>query len=214
MMIQESSNASNGGSLLLKKAKVGGVAELGNLLAHYSNYLKVLARTQLDRRLHRRLSPSDLVQEALLEAHRDFSKFRGESLGEFVAWLRRILVSNLIRATEQHLNADKRDVRREVSLREIGRSIEHSASRLENFAASDHASPCSEVFRHERIAMLADAIARLPHEQQQVIMLRHIEGRPFAEIAIELRKSSGACRMLWLRAIDHLQQVLRIREGE
>lgn len=213
-MIQESCNASDGGALLFQKARVGGAAELGNLLNQYSNYLKVLARTQLDKRLQRRVSPSDIVQEAMLEAHRDFEKFRGKSLGEFVAWLRRILVNNLIRASEQHLHAGKRDVRREVSLRDIGRSIEQSASRLEDIVASDRASPSSEVFRHERLAMLSDAISGLTREQQQVIMLRHMEGRPFAEIAIQLQKSAGACRMLWLRGMDQLQQVLQVRRLE
>ncbi len=68
---------------LLRKAKDGKVGELGNLLNLYTNYLKVLAQSQLDRRVRSRLSPSDLVQDTLMEAHRDFAQFRGDS---FLSW--------------------------------------------------------------------------------------------------------------------------------
>lgn len=199
---------------LLHHAKQGGTAEQGKLLSLYSNYLKIMAQSQLDRRIRRRVSPSDLVQETLLEAHRDFSDFRGVTQGEFVGWLRRILVHNLIRATEKHLQADKRDVRREVYIHQLNASIEHSSSRFEHVLVAPLESPSSELGRHERMRMLADAIAELPAEHRQVIILRHIEGLPFSEIAEQLERSSGACRMLWLRGMDQLREKLDGMEFE
>jgi RNA polymerase sigma-70 factor (ECF subfamily) len=193
---------------LLYEAKRGGSREQGKLLALYTNYLKIMAQSQLDRRIRRRVSPSDLVQETLLEAHRDFSSFRGVTNAEFVGWLRQILIHNLIRVTEKHLQTDKRDVRREVYFHKLNASIEHSSSRLEQVLASPLESPSSELGRHERTRMLADAIAELHEEQRQVIILRHIEGLPFAEIADQIGRTSGACRMLWLRAMDQLRQKL------
>ena len=76
---------------------------------------------QLDDRLRARVSSSDVVQETFYEAHRDFPAFRGATPEEFLGWLRRILLNNLLRAVEQHVTAAKRDVRREVSIaRAIG----------------------------------------------------------------------------------------------
>ncbi len=199
---------------LLHDAKRGGVKEQGKLLSLYSNYLKIMAQSQLDRRIRRRVSPSDLVQETLLEAHRDFSDFRGVTNAEFVGWLRRILVHNLIRVAEKHLQADKRDVRREVYIHRLNASIEHSNSRFEQVLAAPTLSPSSEMGRHERLRLLADAIAGLPAVQRQVIVLRHIEGLPFAEIALQMERSSGACRMLWLRAMDQLREKLDGMEFE
>ncbi|MEZ6079373.1 MAG: hypothetical protein R3C56_28010 [Pirellulaceae bacterium] len=69
---------------LLSEARSGNMSALGRLLEWYVNYLTILATTGLDRRIQRRVSPSDLVQEAMLAAHRDFGDFRGQSQGSFV----------------------------------------------------------------------------------------------------------------------------------
>src|SRR4051812_48092493 len=90
---------------LLGRAQAGSVESLGHLLQLYSNYLKLLVLAQLEKNLRTRVSPSDVVQETFFEAHRDFPQFRGHTTGEFVAWLRRILVNNLCRVVEQHVLA-------------------------------------------------------------------------------------------------------------
>src|SRR5947208_418663 len=82
-------------SNLLHCARQGSQPALGQLLELYANYLKLLARLQIDHRLQGKVDPSDVVQETFLEAHRDFVQFRGQSEEEFVGWLRQILVSNL-----------------------------------------------------------------------------------------------------------------------
>src|SRR5205085_1730419 len=82
------------------------------LLDAYRNYLRLLARTQMSQGLHACLEPSDLVQEALLEADRDFSSFSGGTEKELLAWLRRILVRNLLDAARHH-QAQARDRQRQ-----------------------------------------------------------------------------------------------------
>src|SRR4026209_1966590 len=101
---------------LFESAREGSNSCLGRLLALYTNYLKLLVAAQLDHRLGARVSPADIVEESFFEAHRDFPAVRGKSIGEFVVWLRRIVVNNILRVVEQHLLTEKRDVRREVSL--------------------------------------------------------------------------------------------------
>src|SRR5437867_1969708 len=89
--------------LLLRNARQGQADALGQLLKTYQNYLTILATTQLDSKLRRRMNPSDLVQETLLAAHRDFQKFRGCSEREFLGWLRQVLIHCLHHAIEMHL---------------------------------------------------------------------------------------------------------------
>ena len=72
---------------LLTQARAGAAECLGQLLQYYCNYLKLLVATHFDEKLQARCSPSDLVQETYVEAHRDFEKFRGTSEPEFLAWL-------------------------------------------------------------------------------------------------------------------------------
>ena len=197
---------------LFASAKQGSTSCLGRLLTLYSNYLKLLIAAQLDDRLRVRVSPSDVVQETFFEAHRDFHQFRGQSTGEFVAWLRKILVNNLLHVVEQHLLAEKRDVRREVSLEQIGKRLEQSTARLESLLAEPGDSPSGYAQRNEQEVMLADALAELPGDYRQVILLRHVEGLPFDEVARRMDRSSGAVRMLWLRALERLRKTFPERE--
>ncbi|HEY6564181.1 MAG TPA: sigma factor, partial [Pirellulaceae bacterium] len=112
---------------LLTGARAGRGDCLGELLQRFGNYLTVLSTAQLDAKLRGRVSPSDVVQETYVEAHRDFPQFRGETESEFTAWLRQILVQNLARAVERHVLAAKRDVRRERSMEELRRAVARSS---------------------------------------------------------------------------------------
>src|SRR3954453_12334821 len=194
---------------LFMSARGGSGSCLGQLLALYTNYLKLLVSAQLDNRLQARVSPSDIVQESFYEAHRDFGDFRGTSIGEFVVWLRRIVVNNILRVVEQHVLAEKRDVRREVSLEEIGRRLEKSTVRLESFLAEQAESPSGCAARREDEILLADTLATLPADYRDVIILRHIEGLPFEEVAQRMDRSAGAVRMLWLRALKRMRDALQ-----
>jgi len=70
---------------LLGLAQAGDNAALGQLLEQYRNYLALLARLQIGRRLQGKVDAADLVQETFLKAHRDFGQFRGASEGSWSA---------------------------------------------------------------------------------------------------------------------------------
>jgi RNA polymerase sigma-70 factor (ECF subfamily) len=195
-------------SKLFTLAQQGSSSCLGQLLTLYTNYLKLLVTAQLDSRLRARVSPSDIVQDTFFEAHRDFHQFRGQTTAEFVAWLRKIVVNNLLRVVEQHVLAEKRDVRREISMDEIGRRLEQSTMRLENFLVQASESPSGHAVRNENEILLADALAALPEDYREILVLRHIEGLPFEEVAKRMDRSAGAVRMLWLRALKKLRETM------
>jgi RNA polymerase sigma-70 factor, ECF subfamily len=185
---------------------------LGSILQLYWNYLHLLAEAQLDRRLRARFSPSDLVQETLLEAHRDFRQFRGTTEAEFLAWLRQILVHNLIVAVRRHIEAGKRDIRREVSLEQVRANMDTSALSMGAIVAQGGTSPSARLQREELLVVLADNLAALPPDYRQVIVMRHLQGRSFGEIAQGMDRSEGAVRMLWLRAIGQLRSKMAERD--
>lgn len=193
---------------LLAAAKAGCRESLGKLLDRYANYLKLLVETRLDRRLQPRLSASDVVQQAFCEAHRDLVNFRGSSPVEFVAWLRAIAGNNVLAAIEQNLQAEKRDIRREVSIGGVAERLEESAAQLDKLLAANIATPSEDAVRNERELLLADALAELPPDYREVIVLRQVEGLPFEAIGQRMDRSSGAVRMLWLRALRSLREAL------
>jgi len=192
---------------LLCAARQGDEQQLGRLLTLYRNYLTILATTQLDARLRRRMSPSDLVQEAMLGAYRDFPKFRGSSERELLAWLRQILINCLHHAYEAHVQAGRRDVRREVSLDDMRGALDRSVIRLAHVLADNGPSPSTPVRERERAVAIADQLAKLRPDDRDVIVLRNLQGLSFEEVAERMGRKPGAVRMLWLRAIERFRQV-------
>jgi RNA polymerase sigma-70 factor (ECF subfamily) len=196
---------------LLAEAREGEANCLGRVLQYYGNYLKLLVTTHLDAKLRARCSPSDIVQESYFEAHRDFGNFRGQTEAEFLAWLRKILVNNMAREVEKHILSAKRDVRREVRFSGMQAELERSAARLESVLVDQAPSPSSRADRHEHVVALANHLAELPTDYREVLVLRHCEGLAFKDIARQMGRSAGAVRMLWLRAIGQIRQLMNQR---
>src|SRR5580704_6663725 len=101
---------------LLGRARAGDDDARGRLLEAYRGYLTFLARAQLGRRLQGKVDPSDLVQEAFLEAHRDFRQCSGQTEAELLAWLRRVLATSLAAQVRCFRGTKRRDPRQELRL--------------------------------------------------------------------------------------------------
>jgi len=194
----------------LSAASVAGRRQrrLGELLELYRNYLKLLARAQVDLHLRSRADASDIVQETFLDACRDFHQFRGSTEAELMAWLKKILIYNVAKLVQQQVLAKKRDARRDVSLDGHLAAIAQSSAHWEAALASAQSTPSVQVLRRERAAVVADYLAQLPPAYREVIFLRNLEGLAFAEVARRMRRSPGAVRILWVRALDNLRKVL------
>src|SRR5918912_742947 len=99
----------------------------GRPLEDYREYLRLLARLQLDPRLRSRLDPSDIAQETLLKAHERRDQFRGKTEGERIAWLRTILANTLTDAVRK-LGREQGHAERSLEA-----AVEESSARLEEW---------------------------------------------------------------------------------
>ncbi len=135
----------------------------------------------------------------------------GEDAGGFAASDAQAFINTLARVVEQHVLTEKRDVRREISMEEIGASLDKSTARFVAVFADGGDSPSSDAQRYEHAMVLADELAELPADYREVLVLRHLEGHSFNEVAQRMARSSGAVRMLWMRAIAQLRRRLEFR---
>jgi RNA polymerase sigma-70 factor, ECF subfamily len=170
----------------------------------FRSYLMLLARMRLDRKLRAKVDASDIVQQTLLEAHQAVESFRGQNVAAQAAWLRQILARNLANAVRD-LGRAKRDVTRERSLQA---SLDESASQLEVWLAADQSSPSQQAERHERALLLAQALADLPENQREAVVLRHFHGCSLVEIAQELQCTTAAVTGLLHRGLKNLRKSL------
>jgi RNA polymerase sigma-70 factor (ECF subfamily) len=192
---------------MLRLAQAGDGEALGRLLELYRNYLTLLARLQIDRRLQGKVDASDLVQETFLKAHGNFGQFRGVTEGELVSWLRRILATTLVSLARHYLGRRRRDVRLE---RELAAGVEESSRVLEGGLAAKQSSPSHEAARREQAVLLADGLGQLPKDYREVLILRHLEGLPFPEIACRMNRTTGSVEKLWIRALARLRRSLGV----
>jgi RNA polymerase sigma-70 factor (ECF subfamily) len=190
---------------LLARARGGDSPALGRLLERYRAYLTVLAGVQIGRRLQGKVDAADLVQDAFLEAHRNFPLFRGTVEAEFVAWLRQILAGRLANLLRRFLGTKGRDVRLE---QDLALELDASSQALGGALAASQSSPSQQAVRREVSLRLADALADLPENYREVIVLRHLEGLPFAEVARRMGRTVDSVEKLWIRALGRLRGVL------
>jgi RNA polymerase sigma-70 factor (ECF subfamily) len=174
-------------------------------LESYREYLRLLARMQLDPRLRGKLDPSDVVQQTLLVAHQKRQQFRGHSDGELAGWLRRILASELCTAARKFHGAT-RDVKHERSLEG---ALEQSSARLEAWLADDQSSVSERAMRQEQLCRLAGALAQLPEAQRDAVELYHLQGWPVPDIAAHLGRTEPAVAGLVRRGLQALRESLK-----
>jgi RNA polymerase sigma-70 factor (ECF subfamily) len=173
-------------------------------LGDFRSYLLLLARAQIAPRLRGRMDASDVVQQTLLEAHRDLDQFCGRGEAQQAAWLRQILARNLANAVRDHGRA-KRDISRERSLEA---ALEQSSVRLEAWLAADQSSPGQKAERHEAIDRLAKALEAASDDQRKALVLRHLQARSLAEIAELMGRSQSAVAGLLHRGLTGLRNKL------
>src|SRR5262249_20417372 len=179
---------------LLGLARRGDGPALGRLLASYRAYLVVLARVQIGRRLQGKVDASDVAQEACLGAFRDFGQFRGSTEKELLAWLRGIMVSLLANLVRHYQGTQRRDVRLE---RQLAVELDQSSQALDRGLADARTSPSQQASRREQSAVLAEALGRLPAEWRELLVLRHLEGLTFPEVAERLGRSVDSVKKQW-----------------
>jgi RNA polymerase sigma-70 factor (ECF subfamily) len=190
---------------LLSLARAGSSAARGQLLELYHGYLSLLARVQVGRRLQGKVDAADLVQETLLEAHRTFGQFRGSTEGEFASWVRHILASQVAMLARRYLGTQRRDVRLE---RELVHEVDESSRCLDQAFAAKQSSPSQRAARREQAVLLAEALEKIPDDYREVIILRHLEGLTFPEVAQRMDRTVPSVKNLWTRALALLRRSL------
>jgi RNA polymerase sigma-70 factor (ECF subfamily) len=176
----------------------------GVALEQYRPYLLLLARMQLGRQFQGKLDASDVVQQALLEAHRQRQQFHGGTTEQLLSWLRRILAGTLTDAL-RGLGRAKRDAARERSLEA---ALEQSAERLAAWVAAEQSSPSEQADRNEQLTRLAAALATLPDAQRTALALRYCQGWSIADISRHLGRSPTAVAGLLKRGTRQLRDLL------
>ncbi len=191
-------------SSLIEGARQGDAECRERLFALCRSYLGFAARAQIETWLRRKVDASDLVQETMLEAYRDFERFDGHTEQEWLAWLRKILAHNAADFVRHYRGTAKRAAGREIPFRDPADSQSPGAPE----PAAQQPTPSQEFLLFDTELQVSAALADLPPDYQEVIVLRNLERLPFNEVAERMNRTRPAVQMLWMRAIRKLQETM------
>lgn len=179
--------------ILLKQARMGEQAALGQLLERLRPWLRVLADGRLGSRLAARLDASDVVQQTCLSIYKRIQQFEGEEIAQFMAWVREIHCRNILDEVRRHLLVQERSVDREQPLSEVDVTL------------LVQESPPSTLFLGEDAVRLAEALEHLPESQRKVIAMRYLEELPVSRITQLMDLSTDAVTSLIRRGLEQLR---------
>src|SRR5262249_6811665 len=149
-------------------------------LRHRGRLRKMIA-FHLDRRLAARVDPSDVVQEALVDAADKLSDYLRHRPLPFYPWLRQLAWERLVKLHRRHLRAAKRDVRQEEP--DVLDLPDESAVLLANRLLDTSSSPSKKILLEEMRERVRTALDRLPDKNRQVLVMYYLEQLPNKEIA-------------------------------
>src|SRR6516162_2559886 len=166
---------------LIERAARGDDAARHQLLARHRDRLKRMVAVHLDRRLAARVDPSDIVQEALLDAHRELSDYLRRRPLPLYPWLRQLAWERLLKWHRAHIHVQKRSVGREepwdLAL------PEESAVLLAHRLIAAGTSPSRRLIRDELRQRVRAALEAMSPRDREVLVMRHLEEMTAAEIA-------------------------------
>jgi RNA polymerase sigma-70 factor (ECF subfamily) len=204
--------APDGSEDLLRRAAAGDRSALASLWERHRPRLRQMIQLRLDRRLRRRVDPSDILQEAYIDLADRLPGYARERPMPIFLWIRLVAAQRLMQVHRRHLGAGLRDAAREVSLHPgavpRASSASLAAQLLGHFtSASQAAARAEQRLRLEQALNTMDAI------DCEIIALRHFEELSNGEAAQVLGLSKAAASKRYVRALTRLQAVLEGMPG-
>lgn len=192
---------------LVARAGAGDVRALAEVLDRNRERLRRMVRIRLDTRLRGRLDPSDVIQDAYLDAARRLPEYVRDPAVPFFLWLRKLTAQRLTDVHRQHLGAKMRDATLEVSLH-YGVYPQASSISLAAHLLGRYSSPSWEAMRAELQVRVQEALNSMDLIDREVLALRHFEMLTNEEVAQVLGVKKTAASNRYVRALKRLTTIL------
>jgi RNA polymerase sigma-70 factor (ECF subfamily) len=187
---------------LLEQARAGAADAVNRLLERHRDYVRRFVELRLDPHLRVRVDPSDVVQEAQIEAVRRLDGYLDEAPMPFRLWLRQIAQDRLLMLGRHHRGAQRRAVTREIAWPD-----ESSLAFAQQLLASAP-SPSARLAASELAHRVQQAVAQLPEADREIVLLRNFEGLSNQEVAHLLGIQPAAASQRYGRALLRLRKLL------
>lgn len=193
---------------LLTAARHQDLDARNRLLAMYRPRLRAMIAGLLSPHEGTESDVSDVIQQSLMEMHRDLQQFHGTREEEFLRWLKTIVRHNVADFC-RYSRRQKRDIAAQISLEWLRDADQCGLADV----AGDQSSPSTKARRKEAALRLHQAIDELPADQAHVVRLRHLQHLTLDEIVAQTGRSKPAIAGLLARASSQLRNRLKALEA-
>jgi RNA polymerase sigma-70 factor (ECF subfamily) len=198
---------------LLDRLRQGDQQALGTLFSRHRERLRRMIEFRLDARLRGRVSASDVLQEAYIDALKRLPHYQADPDVPFFIWLRTVTLQQLIQVHRRHLGTQARNAAKDVPLgRGGGDALEASTEKIAEII-DNLTSPSQAAERSEALARLREGLDSLDPIDREVLALRHFEDLSNHEVAALLGIQPAAASKRYVRALERLKDALRRLQG-
>ena len=194
---------------LLARLRGGDQLALGELFTLFRPQLRRMVDLRIDPRLAARVAPSDVLQEAYVDALTRYEHYFKKPGASFYVWLRLIVSQRLIDLHRRHVSAKMRSAGQEQSPAGMAATSLSIARHL--IAQMD--SPSQIARRGEALAHVQEALESLEEIDREILTLRHFEELNNNEVAELLGLEKAAASNRYVRALGRLRQALATVPG-
>jgi RNA polymerase sigma-70 factor (ECF subfamily) len=187
---------------LLRRAQAGQSLAFDELFGRFRDYLRQFVQLRIDPKLRARVDPSDVVQEAQLEAARRLKGYAEGPPMPFRLWLRQIAQDRLFNLHRRHVRTARRAVGREQPM------PERSSLLLARQLLAAGSTPSQQMSRREQARRLRQAMTQLSEADREILLLRNFEGLSNQEAGHLLGIVPAAASQRHGRAMLRLHKVL------
>lgn len=180
----------------------GDLGSLESLFTAHRKYLRHVVDLRMDDRLRRRVDPSDIVQDAQVEALRRVKEYCRDPQLPVRLWMRQIAIDRLGMSYRQQVGAQRRSVKRELQL------PEHSVLTVAEQLVDGAGSPSMQLAKEELITKVQEAVNSLQEVDREIILLQAFEGLNSTESAQVLGIDPSTARKRFGRALLRMKQQL------
>lgn len=166
--------------------------------------LKRMVALRMDARLRGRVDPSDVIQDAWIEASQRLADDTVDRTVSFFVWMRFLTMQQLMTLHRRHLATQRRDAGREVPLHRSGIDSAGLAMQL----LGTLTRPSEAAIREELRSRVWESLDAMSSTDREVLVLRHFEGLTGQEVAEALGISHEAVKKRHVRALRRLRETL------
>ena len=190
---------------LLAKAQAGDRRARDDLFARHRARVRYVVAGRIGPLWRRRIDPSDVVQEAQIDALERLADYIERRPMPFRLWLIRTAVERLLKL-KRHALAGRRNIGRETPLRSDSTPSQPAGAVQCGLTPSEHLAA------RERASRLSAYLQRLPEADGAILRMRAIDGLSYEAAGAALAIEPTAARKRYGRALLRLRTLL-LAEG-